>query len=478
MYSKSPLFDVLVEIKNRDINPMHMPGHKRNILLGERLGKFFQLRVGELDFTEIPGLDDLNAPEGVIGEAQRLAAECFGTRHTFFLVNGGTAGIHAAVMACCGEGDEIAVPRNAHRSIYEGLVLTGAKPLYYRHRFDSSLGIPLAPDYKELKNLLKGKNLKALILLHPTYHGMAAELSIIQEAQSRGITVIVDEAHGAHFKFDRRLPMTSLEAGGDVVIHGTHKTLGSLTQTGLLHLGTEKVDPRAIQRCLALLQTTSPSYILMASLDAMRHDLTAMGRGMVGSAVDAALALRKEINNLPGFFCFEPEKGIEYDPTKVVLCHDRASGYSLGRILREKYGIYPEVEAEDYVLLMVTIGDTEKSVGSILGALKGISAATDLDASIYNSSAKLPIFNELPEAVLAPRDAFFYNKRNIIPLSQSCGRICGQMVVLYPPGVPVVLPGERISKSIVEYLSLIISRGIHVQGIRAGDNPEIEILEC
>jgi len=478
MYGRLPLFEALKNVARSNFISMHMPGHKRNDLLGTQLSRFFHSKVAEFDFTEIPGLDDLHAPGGVIEEAQKLAAKCFGARRTFFLVNGSSAGIHGAVMACCREGDKIAVPRNAHRSVYEGLILSGARPVYYRPCFNKRLAVAMGPDNEQVKDLLERGSLKALVLIHPTYHGVAADLDLIEEAQRREITVIVDEAHGSHFKFDARLPLSSLEAGGDIVVHGTHKTLGSLTQTGLLHLGTGKVGAGEIQKFLSLLQTTSPSYVLMASLDAMRCDMEAMGRELVSNTVDMALVLRREINKIPGFSCIE-FKGFEYDTTKLLLTFEHLDGYGLGDVLRNYYGIYPELESKNFVLLMVTVGDTEETISNVVRALKDFSRKYNRCKSYLSSPMEfnIDIYDELPEMELTPREAFMCKTRRL-PLLESCGKICGSMVVPYPPGVPVILPGERISKTVVEYLSLIKRRGYHVQGLGNGGEPEIEVLEC
>jgi len=272
MYRESSLLDKLMEIKKKDHLPMHIPGHKRSFNVGQRLSQVLQCRIGELDFTEIPGLDDLHSPSGIIDKAQKFAAQCFGAKASFFLVNGCTVGIQSAIMALCGEGDEAAVSRNLHRSIFEGLVLSGAKPLYYPISYDKEMGIPLGPRLEKVQKLFKDNSPKVFLMVHPTYYGTAADMGIIEEAHRSGAAVIVDEAHGSHFKFDPRLPPSSLEAGGDIVVHGTHKTLGSLTQTGLLHLGSGRVKPEDVKRFLSLLQTTSPSYILMASINAMCLD--------------------------------------------------------------------------------------------------------------------------------------------------------------------------------------------------------------
>jgi len=479
MYKESSLLDRLMEIEKKDLLPMHMPGHKRSANVGPKLSQVLQSRIGELDFTEIPGLDDLHSPSGIIDKAQRLAARCFGAKESFFLVNGCTVGIQSAVMALCGEGEETAVSRNLHRSIFEGLVLSGAKPLYYHVSYDKELGIPLGPRLEDVRELIKNNSPKAVLMVHPTYYGTAADMGIIKEAHRSGAAVIVDEAHGAHFKFDPRLPPSSLEAGGDIVVHGTHKTLGSLTQTGLLHLGSERVRAEDIKRCLSLLQTTSPSYILMASLDAMCFDLA--DGDLVKRAVDAALLLREEVKKMPGFYCCEPK--VLFDPTKIILGHRDMSGKFLGRFLRTKYGIYPELEEEGFVLLMITVGDSPETVVKVVEALKDISTRFSgeiKEKNLYKIKRgdAFYFFDELPQMILTPREAFFYRRRRKIPLSQSSGEVCGEMIVPYPPGIPVLLPGERISESIVEYLSVSINKGCHIQGLDRSKDPEIEILEC
>jgi arginine decarboxylase len=469
MTHEVPLLEALKGMK--DTLPMHMPGHKRNRQWGPVSSVFAGSNVYDLDFTEVPGLDDLHAPEGVIDRAQKLAGECFHSRHTLFLVNGASVGVTAAVMSCCAEGDTVLVPRHGHRCIYEGLVFSGAYPVYYQPEFNSALTVPLSPNLGQIADLIDSTHPRALIMVHPTYHGVGCDLSIINEAARNGVITIVDEAHGSHFCFDDRLPMSALEAGADIVVHSTHKTLGSMTQTGLLHLGTDRLDPGHLANVLSLLQSTSPSYVLMASLDAMRADLAEGGRKAVGRTVDLALELRERIGEIKGFSAANPGGSWGYDLTKIMLRSSFMDGFTLGQNLRREYGIYPEMETHSFVLLMVTVGDSPYSIQRLLAALEDISSKSSVEMP-HNST---PVYNGLPEVVLTPRQAFYFPKQKC-NLWESIGKISGSLVVPYPPGVPLLCPGERISREIVEYLSFIKGNHIHVHGL--GRDCQLTVLEC
>lgn len=495
MNTGSPLLKALNDMA--DSLPLHMPGHKRNPFWGSNVSGFAEKNIFGLDFTEVPGLDDLHAPEGVISQAQELAALCFKARHTFFLVNGATVGITAGIMACCKEGDKVLVPRNAHRCVFEGLVLSGAIPVYFQPEYNYDLSVPLGPNPGRVDELLRREKPEALILVHPTYHGAGCDLSLIEAARRNNVITIVDESHGSHFSFDSRLPMSAVEAGADVVVHSTHKTLGSLTQTGLLHLASERLDPQHMAAVLSLLQSTSPSYLLMASLDAMRADLANEGTAIVGRTVALAEKLRKAISGIKGFSCGELYSGCEgristngYDPTKILLQSSLMDGFELGDILRREYNIYPELEEEQFVLLMITVGDTGKGIDRLITALEDISlkrsgfskarASSALNGKVSERfSGGLSVLGSLlPEVVLSPRNAFYAPKERC-PLRKAVGRVSGSLVVPYPPGVPLLCSGERVSPEIVEYLYQIAGNNGHIQGLfRNGNDFELLILEC
>lgn len=512
MNNRSPLLGALYNMTAT--LPMHMPGHKRNPSWGAHVSGFGKKGIYDLDFTEVPGLDDLHAPEGIIFQAQKLAALCFKAKHTFFLVNGATVGITAAIMACCKEGDKVLVPRNAHRCVFEGLVLSGATPVYFQPEYNLDLSVPLGPQPGHIHDLIAREKPSALILIHPTYHGAGCDLSLIQAAKENEIFTIVDESHGSHFCFDSRLPMSAVEAGADIVVHSTHKTLGSLTQTGLLHLAADTLDPEHMAAVLSLLQSTSPSYPLMASLDAMRADLVCEGTDIVGRAVDLAMELRKRISRIKGFSCGELDSNCGgvlnygYDPTKILLQSSLLKGFELGALLRREYNIYPELEEERFVLLMITVGDTMEGIEQLIAALRDISSKQagclkadgpipdnmtmpgsikpggrmfDCPTRPFDSKGHRsisPAFNLLPKVVLSPRQAFYAPKQRS-SLRKAAGQVSGSLVVPYPPGVPLLCPGEGISSEIVEYLYQIVGKNAHIQGLfRNGNDLELLVLEC
>ena len=478
MRAETPLLDALIESTSRNTVPMHMPGHKRNSMLGLNLHRLYSMNVLHLDFTEIEGLDELHYPSGVIREAEQAAARCFGSKHSFFLVNGCTAGIHAAMMACCREGDAVAVPRNAHRAVYEGLLLTGARPEYYLPEVSQKYGLPQTPSRENFQRFLEEKDLKAAVFVHPTYHGAACDPLLIRMARKKGCRVIADEAHGAHFPFDSRLPSSSLREGADYVIHGTHKTLGSLTQTGILHVGTEDENALEVQHYLAVLQSTSPSYVLLASIDAMRADMESRGPELVGRAVDLSLELREGIKGLAGIECVEFSPYPGYDMTKVLLYSSRGYGGKELATYLQCAGVIPEMVDDKYVLMMVTVGDTKNGVASVLDALARFNEHGSRNADRSEQSAfeldRTDMFRSLPIVDMTPREAVKHSWRSI-PLCSAIGEVSGAAVVPYPPGIPLIFPGEKITSAAVDGITAAAAQGFRVQGLE--ENMKIRVLE-
>lgn len=467
---KTPLMDAIQAYLEQEPCRLHMPGHKGQ---------------GEMpypaDLTEIPGLDDLHQPAGVIKEAQQLAAEAFGARETFFLVNGATAGILAAFLALVQPGDKVILPRHAHKSVFNALVLSGALPLWVPPVYHPVLKIPLGVSRKQWEQAWeKHPGSKLLFLVHPTYEGITSiDEELIRQAKARGFKIIVDEAHGSHFPFHPGLPPPALSLGADVVIHGSHKTVGSLTQSGMLHLGPS-LEPGMFQGALSLVQSTSPSYLLMASLDEARRDMVLEGRAKLDRVLGATARLRDEIKGVKGI-CFWHEELYTYnevkglDPTKIIIDGRQLglTGYELAECLRESYGIQVEMAAGTHLLALFSFEDSWVQGKRLLDALKEISRSGGTGKPLPETfgSNCLPA----PQVVVSPRDSWFAPKRQL-PLEEAAGAVAGQLLVPYPPGIPLLCPGELITHQLVDLLVHLRSLDLHWQGLIEPELKTIQVL--
>jgi arginine decarboxylase len=448
---QAPLFDAVRAYAQRVRAPLHVPGHK----LGQAAPGPWREFVGEsalsIDLTEAPGLDDLHAPEGVIAEAQALAAEAFGAERSFFLVGGTTAGLHGLILTACKPGDTVAVPRHAHRSVLGALILSGANPAWVRTTFHEELDIATNVDMASLRSALE--RAAAAVLVHPTYYGVASHLSAeIALVHQHGLPVLVDEAHGAHFAFHPHLPPSALSMGADGVVQSTHKTGGSLTQSSMCHLGKgHRLNEERLRAMLRLVQSTSPSYLLMASLDAARRDLALYGQELWERALQLAATARCRLEALPGVRVYPSD-----DPTKLVIDLRRRGlrGFAASDLLWEQ-GVAVESAGQGYVLAVLTPGDSPDTVDTLISAVAALPDGPGVPPR--------PPEPPWPEVVISPREAYLGEKQPV-PLAEAAGRIAAELVAPYPPGIPVVAPGERLTPDVLAYLRHAVAAGHHLQG--------------
>jgi len=449
--SRAPLFEALVRYMQQVRAPFHVPGHKMGAAAPDDLRRWLGAGALRMDLTEAPGLDDLHAPEGVIAEAQALAAEAFGAARTFFLVGGTTAGLHGLVLAACQPGDVLAVPRNAHRSVLGALILAGVRPAWVRVAYHEELDLATRVDQTSLRESLAGA--KAALLIHPSYYGMvgdlAAEIAMVHEA---GLPVLVDEAHGTHFAFHPALPPSALECGADGVVQSMHKTGGSLTQSSLCHLGRgHRLAESRVREMLRLVQSTSPSYLLMASLDLARRDLALRGRQRWEKAIDLAVAASRRLNRERGLRVWQTD-----DPTKLLIdvTGRGLTGFQAAEWLWSR-GVAVEAAGLRFLLAVVTPGDTPETMETLVAALAALPEGP--------GAPPAPELPPWPDVVLPPREAFL-GPKEAVPLGDSVGRIAAEWVAPYPPGIPVVAPGERLTLDVVRYLQEAARAGYHLQG--------------
>lgn len=476
---ETPLFDALMEYVNRQTIPFHVPGHKKGVGIDPEFKAFIGENPFKIDVTVFKLVDSLHHPTGPIKKAQELAADAYGSDASFFSIHGTSGAIQAMILSVVTDGDKIIIPRNVHKSITAGIILSGAIPVYMQPELDKQVGIAHGVSPKTVEETLKQHpDAKAVLIINPTYYGVATDIKTIAEiVHSYDIPLIVDEAHGPHLGFNGKLPISAMEAGADICSQSTHKIIGAMTQGSLLQVREGRIDVPKVQQVLNILQTTSPSYILMASLDCARRQIALHGEELLDKTIALANYARKEINEIPGFYCFGEEVlGKEgcfaFDPTKITInCRELGiTGFDLDMILSNKYHIQMELSDLYNVLAVGSFGDTIETINALLEALREISS--DYYGKGHKKSDFIDI-PDIPEQIQIPREAFTSAKTSIL-LNKSIGMISGEFLMAYPPGIPILCPGERITKEIVQYVQRLKDTGLYVQGT---EDPKVEYIK-
>ena len=430
------------------------------------------------DVTGVPTMDDLQEPHGCIKEAQELAAALFGADQTYFVVNGTSGAIQTMVLATLNDGDSIVIPRNIHKSILSAIILTGAYPAFVLPTYDEYLGFAFGVEKSALSNCLQNnpvaRNAKAVLLVNPTYYGTSQNLSSISAiVHNQGKLLLVDEAHGPHFHFHPALPQPALKSGADAVAQGAHKIIGALTQASLLHIKGSAIDTARIKASFQYLTSTSASYLLLASLDTARRQMALSGHGLMGYAIGLANILREEVNKIPGLYSFGQEilekPGVDaLDPTKVTITVRELgiTGYQAETYLRNQCGIQVEMSDLYNVLVIVSFGNSLKDIYTLIEALKSLCHAAEtrqLPKKLAAAQQSIPGLPPVPEMAMTPRKAVQAHW-NRVPLGESLGRISAEVVTCYPPGIPILYPGEIISQETIEYLDVIRRLAFGISG--------------
>ncbi|MFS0637157.1 aminotransferase class I/II-fold pyridoxal phosphate-dependent enzyme [Mesobacillus foraminis] len=466
---ETPLFSGLVEHAKKNPVQFHIPGHKKGSGIDPEFRKFIGDNALSIDLINIGPLDDLHSPKGIIKQAQELAAEAFGADHTFFSVQGTSGAIMTMIMAVCGPGDKIIVPRNVHKSVMSAIVFSGAIPIFIHPEIDEKLGIShgITTDAVE-KALEQHPDAKGVLVINPTYFGVSADLrKIVEIAHSFQVPVLVDEAHGVHIHFHDELPLSAMQAGADMAATSVHKLGGSMTQSSILNIKEGLVSPKRVQSIISMLTTTSTSYLLLASLDVARRRLVTEGKELIGETIRLAQSIRERINKIEHLYCVGPEilgrkATFDYDPTKLIISIKDLgiTGYEAEKWLRETYNI--EVELSDLynLLCIITPGDTEQEGDVLIKALQDLSSVFHTESEKLHAQVVLP---DIPLLALTPRDAF-YADTEVVPFAESEGRIIAEFVMVYPPGIPIFIPGEIITEENLRYIQMNIEAGLPVQG--------------
>lgn len=476
--NRTPLFDAVKKYISDDVIPFHVPGHKQGRGLCELAG-YMGEKALRMDVNGMGDLDFANNPTGVILEAQKLMAHAFGAEYAYFLVNGTTSGVQTMILSACEPGDKIIIPRNAHKSTIGGIILSGAMPVYVKPEFNSELGIAMGVSPECIKAAIKkNPHAKAVFIINPTYYGMSPDIkSIVRIAHIHDMAVLADEAHGAHMSFHDDFPLTAMEVGADMSAASIHKTAGSLTQSSVLLSRGSLISQDRIRHCLGLTFTSSASYLLMCSLDVARKQLAVDGAQMLERTLELARGARQEINSISGLYAFGHEltgqKGCaDFDETKLGV-HVRKTGYTgyqIESLLREKYNIQIEMSDLYNILAIISLGDRQEDVTALVDALRETAANRNDEACINDI-----IIPENPEMIITPRDAF-YNAKKCVRLEHACGEIAGEMVMAYPPGIPVICMGERITAEMIDYIKLLKEQRCELQGTSDPKADYIKVL--
>jgi arginine decarboxylase len=462
----TPLFDAVKNYIEEKVIPFHVPGHKQGKGLPE-LRNYVGERVLQMDVNGMNDLDYLNNPAGVILEAQNLLADAFRAEEAFFLVNGTTAGVQAMIMSVCDPGSEIIIPRNAHKSTIGGIILSGAMPVYVYPEINHDIGLSMNVTLENIyRAIQRHPHAKAVFLLNPTYYGHACDLkAIVRIAHAHNMAVLVDEAHGAHMSFHNTFPLTAMEAGADMSAASLHKTAGSLTQSSVLLMRGNMVNTDKVKQTLNLSCTSSASYLLMCSLDIARKQLATRGAQILENTLRMVIGAREKLNEIPGVYAFGKELTgtpgcFDWDETKlgINLSSLSCSGYQVENKLRTEFGIQIEMSDLNNILAICGMGDQEEDYALLINAIQTIASQSRLGEKRANIA--IPAFADM---IVSPRDAFYSNKKTL-RLEDASGEIAGEMIMAYPPGIPVICMGEKITKDIIDYIKILKQENCALQG--------------
>lgn len=461
----APIYEALEKFKKMRVVPFDVPGHKRgrgNPELAALLGE----KCVNMDVNSMKPLDNLCHPISVIRDAEILAAEAFGAAHAFLMVGGTTSAVQSMVLSVVKSGEKIILPRNVHRSVMGAIVLCGAVPVYVNPECDPKLGIPLGMSVSAVERAIKANpDAKAILVNNPTYYGICSDLrSIVKIAHEHNMLCLADEAHGTHFYFGENLPVSAMAAGADMAAVSMHKSGGSLTQSSLLLAGPAMSEGH-IRQIINLTQTTSGSYLLLSSLDISRRNLALRGKEAFGGVVSLAEYARSEINDIGGYYAYSKElingdSIFDFDTTKLSVhtLDIGLAGIEVYDLLRDEYDIQIEFGDLGNILAYISIGDRLRDIERLVGAL------AEVKRRFGKSKAGLMTQEYIePELAVSPQAAFYADKESL-PIDETEGRICSEFVMCYPPGIPILAPGERITRRILDYISYAKEKGCSMTG--------------
>lgn len=475
---RMPILAALNEFKRNRLVPFDVPGHKRgkgNPELTEFLGE----QCMTLDVNSMKPLDNLCHPVSVIKEAEELAADAFGAKQAFFMVNGTTSAVQTMVLAACKKGEKIILPRNVHRSVINAMILGGAIPVYVNPETNHEIGISLGMTRIAVERAIReNPDAKAILVNNPTYYGVCSNLKAIAElAHAAGMLVLADEAHGTHFYFGENMPISGMAAGADMASISMHKSGGSLTQSSFLLLG-EGMNAGYVRQIINLTQTTSGSYLLLSSLDISRKNLAVNGREIFAKVTQMAQYARDEINQIGDYYAYSSElingdTVYDFDATKLSIntLNVGLAGIEVYNILRDEYDIQVEFGDVGNILAYISVGDSQRNLERLVSALAEIRRIYKKDKA---GMLQYEYIN--PEVAVAPQEAFYADKE-ALALEKSGGRICSEFVMAYPPGIPILAPGERITEEILDAIEYLKDKGCFLTGPEDMEIKNLNVLK-
>ncbi len=471
--NRAPIVEALEEFRRHRVVPFDVPGHKRGRgnpglrdLLGEKC-------VG-LDVNSMKPLDNLCNPVSVIAEAEKLCADAFGAKHAFFIVNGTTMAVQTMILSVCKAGDKIILPRNVHKSVINALILCGAVPVYINPKIHPDIGVSLDMEADEIEKCIReNPDAVAVLVNNPTYYGICSDLrEIARIVHEHGMKLLCDEAHGTHLYFGEDLPICGMKAGADMAAVSMHKSGGSLTQSSVLLIG-ESMEIGHVRSIINLTQTTSANYLLLASLDLSRRNLALHGKESFSRVVRMANYAREEINAIGGYYAYGREligdNVYDYDVTKLCIYTKNMglTGIEVYDLLRDEYDIQAEFGDIGNLMAYLSIGDRIQDIERLVGALEDIKR-------LHQGDAMDNPYVDAVEADVACSPQFaFYTEKESIPLTDAVGHISGEFVMCYPPGIPILAPGEKVTKKIIDHIEYAKEKGCSLQG---AEDPTCENL--
>lgn len=477
--SRAPIYEALENFRKMRVVPFDVPGHKRGRGNPELVALLGEKCVG-MDVNSMKPLDNLCHPISVIREAEELTAEAFGAAHAFLMVGGTTSAVQAMILSVAKRGDKIILPRNVHRSVMGAMVLCGAVPVYVNPECDSRLGIPLGMKVSEVEKAIKANpDAKAILVNNPTYYGICSDLrSIVKLAHQHGMLCLADEAHGTHLYFGENLPISAMAAGADMAAVSMHKSGGSLTQSSVLLTGPA-MNEGYVRQIINLTQTTSGSYLLLSSLDISRRNLALRGKEAFAGVVEMAEYARREINNIGGYYAYSRElingdSIYDFDVTKLAVntLDIGLAGIEVYDLLRDEYDIQIEFGDLGNLLAYLSIGDRQRDIERLVGALSEVRRR-------FGKKDKANLMKQEyidPQVAVSPQDAFYAEKESL-PLRETEGRVCSEFVMCYPPGIPILAPGERITGPILDYIEYAKEKGCSMTGPEDPDILRLNVLK-
>jgi arginine/lysine/ornithine decarboxylase len=474
----APVLEALEKMKRARLVPFDVPGHKRgrgNVELTDFLGE----KCLSVDVNSMKMLDNLCHPVSVIRDAEMLAAEAFGAKHAFFMVGGTTSAVQAMVMTACKRGDKIIIPRNVHRSAINAMILCGAIPVYVNPQMDHTLGISLGMNVADVERAIKeNPDAKAVFVNNPTYYGICSDIkSIAKLAHDNGMLLLADEAHGSHLYFSDKLPIAGMHAGADMAAISMHKSGGSLTQSSILLIG-DRVSEGYVHQIINLTQTTSASYLLMVSLDISRRQMVLRGKEIIDRIIDLVQYARDEINAIGDYYAYSKElingdSIFDFDITKLSV-YTRSiglAGIEVYDLLRDEYDIQTEFGDIANLLSYVSVGDRPKDIERLVSALAEIRRN-------YRQTGRKMLKAEYisPKVICGPQEAF-YAEKEALNIEETSGRVCSEFVMCYPPGIPILAPGEMITPEILDYIRYAKKKGCQMTGPEDMDLLKLNVMK-